>query len=161
MRWALQMAVLAALVFAFALQMPKSALFFNPAAVMNTTTPRAAFVVLDDAAYARLIRQVRSAGTLGASHGWNEGAMSLDPGAIALDDLPPTPPGLPLPEVFTASTAPAATESPRLTTSLQPESLAMPPQPPLPKKVTSAPAAKKRPDELLDLEGFESLKERK
>ncbi len=159
MRWFVQMAVLAALVATFALQIPKSALFFKPVA-MKTAAPRAAFVTMSDAAYARLMRQIRTVNWPGATRGWNDGTMSLGAGAFVLDDSPHPVPELPLPKAFTGQRDPVNVELPRLTSPLQPASLAMPPSPPTPAKPAAAPADEKRPDALLDLDNFESLKER-
>ena len=162
MKWAVQMAAMAAIVIAFAMQIPKSALFFRPVEVKEAdSAPCAAFVTIDDAAYARLMRKVRTAGWPDAMRGWNEGSVSLGTWSLLMDDPPPPVPALPIPKAFTASPAPVQARLPPLRPPLKPPSLAMSPMPPLVQKAAAAPADEKRPADLLDLDGFESLKERK
>ncbi len=158
-RWGVQMAVLAALIVVFGLQIPRSALFFRPAKSAPTVA-HAAFVTLDDAAYLRLMRQVRTTEWSGGSLNWNAGAMSLGAGSIALEDEPP-PPGLPLPESFAHARMPSSPALAPPVPSLQPPTLSLPQLPPIPAaKQPSGQKPEKRGDSLLDIDSFESLKER-
>ena len=154
------MAVLATLIMVFALQIPKSALFFRPVTA-SPVVPHAAFVTLDDAAYASLMRQVRTADWPSASCNWHEGTMS-PAGEFVFEELPPLPRELALPEGFTRLRVPAVPQTPHFRPSLQPPSLAAESPPPLPAAVDPPVQAKGEQEaELLDLENYESLKERK
>ena len=159
MRWTVQIAALVGLVAVFALQIPKSAIFFRPVATKESA-PCAAFVTLDDAAYARLIRKVRAVNWPGSARGWKGGTMSLGTESFVLDDSPHPAPGLPLPADFTDSRMSVDVRLRQLKPSLQPASLAMPLLPPIPAG-SVPPVEKKRLDALLDIDSFESLKERK
>lgn len=156
----MQMIVLAALIAIFAMQIPMSALFFRPVPVKEVV-PGAAFVTLDDAAYARLMRQVRTVDWLGASRSWNEGRMSIGTESFVLDDSLRFVPDLPLPDSFTARFIPEPAVLPQLRPSLKPASLAMPSLPPIKVGESVPPASEKRLDPLLDIDSFDSLKERK
>ena len=141
------MAILAALIAVFGLQIPRKALFFRPAKVVPAVA-RAAFVTLDDAAYIRLMRQVRTAELSAMPQGWNEGSVSLGAGMVALEDKVPLPPELHLPDAFAYAHVPLP---PSLSLSL----------PPLTAKKFPAHESEKKADPLLDIESFESIKERK
>ena len=158
-RWYVQMAVLAALIVVFGMQIPRSALFFKPVKTAPAST-HAAFVTLDDATYVKLMRQVRTADLSVGARNWNEGSMSLRSGPVALEDELPPPPELHLPESFTRApefSSPVLAMPPP---SLQPPTLSLPQLPPIPAAAPSARKPEKRTDPLLDIDSFESLKER-
>ncbi len=154
------MAVLAALIVVFGLQIPRSAIFFKPVKIAPAAA-HAEFVTLDDAAYVRLMRQVRTAEWSGASRNWNEGTMSLAVGPVALEDELPPAPELHLPETFTHVAMPPPPVSAPPAPSLQPPSLSLPQQPPIPATEPPADKTGQQADPLLDIDSFESLKERK
>ena len=161
MRCVLQMAVLAGLIIVFAMQIPRSALFFRPADT-RPFEPHAAFVELDDNAYANMMRRIRTADWPGASRGWSEGSMSLGADVIAQEDAPPPPEELELPETFTRPRLPVETALSIQLSSLKPKSFAMPAPSPIPSAVPADEAKTRKPaQELMDLDAFESLKERK
>ena len=89
MRWVIQIAVLALLLLFFALQIPKSALFFHPRHPVSVR-PSVAFVELGDATYARVMRQQRST---------DGRARTPAPAGAPLQPLPPSlkPPSLAAP----------------------------------------------------------------
>ena len=159
MRWALQMAVFVLLILFFALQIPSAALFFRPRR-MAAVQPSVAFVELDGATYASVMRQVRTADGARSLRNWNGGAlMDSDVGVGALEAPLPLPEPLPLARARTRTTAPQGTSLPPFRPSLAPPSLAAPPLEPM-RGDPIRPAAK-ADDELLDLDVFETLKERK
>ena len=153
------MAILAALIAVFGLQIPRKALFFRPAKVVPAVA-RAAFVTLDDAAYIRLMRQVRTAELSAMPQGWNEGSVSLGAGMVALEDKAPLPPELHLPDAFAYAHVPLPPSLSLPLPPLQPPSLSLS-LPPLTAKKFPAHESEKKADPLLDIESFESIKERK
>ena len=159
MRWAFQMAVFVLLILFFALQIPRAALSFRPRHVA-AVPPAVALVELDGATYARVMRQVRTADGARSLRTWNGGTlMDADVGVGALEEPLPLPEPLPLARARARTAAPQGTPLPSLRPSLTPPSLAASPLTPL----RGAPLrpAEKADDELLDLESFETLKERK
>ena len=153
------MAVLAALIVVFGMQIPRSALFFKPVKIAPASA-HAAFVTLDDAAYVKLMRQVRTAELSVGSRNWNEGSMSLRSGPVALEDELPPPPELRLPESFTHASVSSSSVLAIPVPSLQPPTLSLPHLPPIPAAEPSAQKPEKKADPLLDIDSFESLKER-
>ena len=159
-RWIAQMAAFAALIAVFGLQIPGKALFFRPAKAVPAVA-RAAFVKLDDSAYIRLMRQARTAGLSAMPQGWNEGSVSLGAGMVALEDSQPPPPELHLPDAFAYAHVPLPPSLLPSLPPLQPPSLALPPLPPLPAPRRPAHESEEKADPLLDIESFESIRERK
>ena len=153
------MAVLAALIVVFGMQIPRSAIFFKPVKTASASA-HAAFVTLDDATYVKLMRQVRTAELSVGSRNWNEGSMSLRSGPVALEDELPPPPELHLPESFTHAPVTSSSVLAIPVPSLQPPTLSLPHLPPIPAVAPSAQKPEKKVDPLLDIDSFESLKER-
>ena len=158
-RWYVQMAVLAALIVVFGMQIPRSALFFKPVKALPAPA-HAAFVTLDDAAYVKLMRRVGTAESSVGSRNWNEGPMSMKVGPVVLEDELQPPPELHLPESFTHAPAYSPSVLSMPSPSLKPPSLSLPPLPPVPAAAPSARKPEKKADPLLDIDSFESLKER-
>ena len=159
MRWVFQIAVFALLLLFFALQIPRSALCFHPYRPAPAQ-PFVAFVELDDATCARVMRQVRSTDGSRPFRNWSEGLpMDSDVGVQALEDTLPLPEPLPLANGRARTPAPEGTPLRLIPPSLKPPSLAAPPLMPL--RAYPVRAATKVDDELLDLDRFETLKERK
>lgn len=158
MRWVFQIAVLALLLLFFALQIPKSALFFHPRHPVSVR-PSVAFVELGDATYARVMRQQRSTDGTRPFRNWSEGLpMDSDLGVQALEETLPLPEPLPLANGRARTPAPEGAPLQPLHPSLKPPSLAAPPLVPL--RADSSRTATKVDDDLLDLESLETLKER-
>ena len=159
MRWVIQIAVFALLLLFFALQIPKSALFFHPRRPV-AVRPSVAFVELGDATYARVMRQLRSTDGTRPFRNWSEGMpMDSDVGVQALEEALPPPEPLPLTHGRARTPAPGGTPLQPLHPSLKPPTLAAPPLVPL--RADTNRTATKVDDELLDLESLETLKERK
>ena len=159
MRWVIQITVFALLLLFFALQIPKSALFFHPRRP-RPVRPSVAFVELGDATYARVMRQLRSTDGTRPFRNWSEGLpMDSDLDVQALEDSLPLPEPLPLAKGRARTPAPAGTPLQPLHPSLKPPTLAAPPLVPL--RVDPSRTSTKVNDDLLDLESFETLKERK
>ena len=159
MRWAIQITVFALLLLFFALQIPKSALFFHPRRPV-AVRPSVAFVELGDATYARVMRQLRSTDGTRPFRNWSEGMpMDSDVGVQALEEALPPPEPLPLTHGRARTPAPGGTPFQPLHPSLKPPTLAAPPLVPL--RADSNRTATKVDDDLLDLESLETLKERK
>ncbi len=152
------MVVFALLVLLFALQIPGSSIFFRPVR-QAPAAPRTAFVTLSDAAYSKVMRQLRTADWSKPFRHGSDSALDQGPGVAGLDETLPPAEGLPLAEGFTPAPAPGVQPLPQLRPSLKPPSLAAPMR-------TASPPPAKAPDpgrkdaELLDLEAFETLKER-
>ena len=88
--------------------------------------------------------------------------MSLGVDVIAQEDAPPPPEELELPETFTSPRLPVETALSIQLSSLKPKSFAMPAPSPIPSAVPADEAKTRKPaQELMDLDAFESLKERK
>ena len=159
MRWTIQITVFALLLLFFALQIPKSALFFLPRCPVSVR-PAVAFVELGDATYARVMRQLRSTDGTRPFRNWSEGLpMDSDLGVQALEEALPLPEPLPLTHGPARTPAPEGTPLQPLQPSLKPPTLAAPPLGPL--RADSNRTATKVDDELLDLESLETRKERK
>ena len=159
MRWVVQITIFALLLLFFALQIPKSALFFHPHCPAPVR-PSVAFVELGDATYARVMRQLRSTDGTRPFRNWSEGMpMDSDVGVQALEEALPPPEPLPLTHGRARTPAPGGTPLQPLHPSLKPPSLAAPPLVPL--RADSSRTATKVDDDLLDLESLETLKERK
>ena len=158
MRWALQMAVLTLLILFFVLQIPRRALFFRPRR-MEEPRPAVAFVELDGATYARVMRQMRMADGPGTFRRRSDALAGGGDDLPALEENFSAPDPLPLEESFGRTPAPAAVSRPMPLPPLRPPSLAAPDIPataPGAARPSAAPTA----IELLDLEGFETLKEK-
>ena len=159
MRWVVQIAIFALLLLFFALQIPKSALFFRPRRPVPVR-PSVAFVELGDATYARVMRHLRSTDGTRPFRNWSEGLpMDSDVGVQALEEALPLPEPLPLANGRAQTPAPEGTPLQPLRPSLKPPTLAAPPLVPL--RADTNRTATKVDDELLDLESLETLKERK
>ena len=159
MRWVVQITIFALLLLFFALQIPKSALFFRPRRPVPVR-PSVAFVELGDATYARVMRHLRSTDGTRPFRNWSEGLpMDSDVGVQALEEALPLPEPLPLANGRAQTPAPEGTPLQPLRPSLKPPTLAAPPLVPL--RAGSTRAAAKAHDDLLDLESLETLKERK
>ena len=159
MRWVIQIAVFALLLLFFALQIPKSALFFYPRRPV-AVRPSVAFVELGDATYARVMRQLRSTDGTRPFRNWGEGLpMDSDFGVQALEEALPLPEPLPLAHGRARTPAPGGMPLQPLQPSLKPPTLAAPPLVSL--RADANRTATKVDDELLDLESLETLKERK
>ena len=159
MRWTIQIALLAGL-FAFCLmQLPVGALFFSPRTVSPTAPVGAAFVELDEAVYQQMLRQAHELGWSRRAQSWmDEKGGGAE--ARVLDDSVQPPEPLPLPAAF-RRTMPVLTAPPSRppVASLRPESLAAP-------ELTALPASAVAPadvvvDDMLDLDSYETLQERK
>ena len=154
MRWVIQITVFALLLLFFALQIPKSALFFHLCRP-RTVRPSVAFVELGDATYARVMRQLRSTDGTRPFRNLNDGLpMDSDLDVQALEVALPLPEPLPLAKGRARTPAPEGTPLQPLHPSLKPPSLAAPPLVPL--RADSSRTATK-----VDDESFETLKERK
>ena len=159
MRWVVQIAIFALLLLFFALQIPKSALFFRPRRPVPVR-PSVAFVELGDATYARVMRHLRSTDGTRPFRNWSEGLpMDSDVGVQALEEALPLPEPLPLANGRAQTPAPEGTPLQPLRPSLKPPTLAAPPLVPL--RADTNRTATKVDDDLLDLESLETLKERK
>ena len=159
MRWTIQITVFALLLLFFALQIPKSALFFHPRCPVSVR-PAVAFVELGDATYARVMRQLRSTDGTRPFRNWSEGVpLDSDLGVQALEEVLPLPEPLPLANGRARTPAPGGTPLQPLQSSLKPPTLAAPPLVPL--RADANRTATKVDDDLLDLESLETLKERK
>ena len=159
MRWTIQITVFALLLLFFALQIPKSALFFHPRCPVSVR-PAVAFVELGDATYARVMRQLRSTDGTRPFRNWSEGLpMDSDLGVQALEEALPLPEPLPLAHGRARTPAPGGMPLQPLQPSLKPPTLAAPPLVSL--RADANRTATKVDDELLDLESLETLKERK
>ena len=86
--------------------------------------------------------------------------MSLGVGPVALEDELPPPPGLDLPESFTHEPISSSPVLALPVPSLQPPTLSLPQLPPITEAEPSANKPEKQADVLLDIDSFESLKER-
>ena len=159
MRWALQMTAFALLLTMFALQIPRSAIFFRPSSPAPRA-PKAALVILSDAAYAKVMRRMRTADWSKPFLRGSGSSLDQGPDVSGLEETLPPPEGLPFASWFTPAPAPGLVPLPRMRPPLQPPSLAAPCDGPTSPYRSTPPAF--RPDpELLDLESFETLKERK
>ena len=159
MRWTIQITVFALLLLFFALQIPKSALFFHPRCPVSVRLA-VAFVELGDATYARVMRQLRSTDGTRPFRNWSEGLpMDSDLGVQALEEPLPLPEPLPLTHGRARTPAPGGMPLQPLQPSLKPPTLAAPPLVPLRADINRT--ATKVDDDLLDLESLETLKERK
>ena len=159
MRWTVQIALLAGL-FAFCLlQMPVGALFFTPRTASSTVSVGAAFVELDEAIYQQMLRQAHELGWARRAQSWmDEKGGGAE--ARVLDDPMQPPDPLPLPAAFRRTMPVLSAPSSRPpVASLRPASLAAP-------ELTVLPASAAAPagvvmDDILDLNSYESLQERK
>lgn len=158
MRWTVQIALLAGL-FAFCLlQIPVRALFFTPRAASPTVPVGAAFVELNEAVYRQMLRQAHELGWSRRAQGWMDEKGGAE--VRVLDDPMQSPDPLPLPSAFRRTMpvllAPSASSP---IASLRPESLAAPELTVLP--ASAAAPAEVGVDDMLDLDSYESLQERK
>ncbi|MBR4652434.1 MAG: hypothetical protein IKO72_03670 [Kiritimatiellae bacterium] len=161
MRWFLQLAVFALLLLLFALQFPRSALFFRPVRV-PPIVPSVSLVTLDAAAYARIMRMAHS-DLDNPFQAWQDGAMDSGAGMFAIHETLPPPAALPLPVDFARSSLPPAMPPARLVMPLKPPTLAAPPSAPPPAQPPAAkpPTEPVRPAaDLLNLDDFDTLRER-
>ena len=158
-RWSCQMMVFALLVFFCSTQIPVASLFFRPRRILPRP-PSVSFIELDGSAYSRVMRNVRMADASRPFSRWNDGmAMDHGIGANALDYSEPPPDPLPLSKAFSPMSAPAMSPLPSFAASLMPPTLAAPPLLPHSAETRDVPQKRMR-DELLDLDGFETLKEK-